>query len=150
VAPLLTPWLGERLVLRQIRGRSPEHRVRRILKAISVDHHRVAESVVRAWIDVARRQQNETFPATGLVQTLRSVLRLFWMPTYRAVVDAVRAPTLVLHGEGDPIVPLSASRWLVDRRPDWTLEVLPDAGHAPQMERPELFVETVNRWIVDR
>lgn len=44
--------------------------------------------------------------------------------------------TLLLHGEGDTIVPLAASQWLAGALPHATLQVLPACGHAPMVSHP--------------
>ena len=53
----------------------------------------------------------------------------------------------MIQGDRDRLVSPAASRELVRRRPDWTLEALDDIGHVPQLENPELFVERVERWL---
>ena len=57
----------------------------------------------------------------------------------------VEAPTLVIHGELDRLIPLAAARELVRRRPDWTLEILEGVGHVPMMETPDRFMERCQR-----
>lgn len=46
-------------------------------------------------------------------------------------------PTLVLHGEKDPLVPLINSRLMAGRIPGARLEVLPRAGHLFLIDEPE-------------
>jgi pimeloyl-ACP methyl ester carboxylesterase len=58
----------------------------------------------------------------------------------------VRAPTLVIHGSLDALIPLAAARELARRRPDWTLEVLDGVGHVPMMETPDLFMNALDAW----
>jgi pimeloyl-ACP methyl ester carboxylesterase len=71
-------------------------------------------------------------------------------PRFWARARKVAAPTLVVHGELDRLIPLSAARDLVRRLPDWKLEILEGVGHVPMMETPELFVEVVNQWLAYR
>jgi pimeloyl-[acyl-carrier protein] methyl ester esterase len=49
----------------------------------------------------------------------------------RAVLADLRQHTLVLHGEQDRLVPLSAATQLVNALSHARLEVIPGAGHAP-------------------
>jgi pimeloyl-ACP methyl ester carboxylesterase len=37
------------------------------------------------------------------------------------------------------LVVLPGSRWLAEAIPGGRLEIVPEAGHSPQLERPELF-----------
>lgn len=57
-------------------------------------------------------------------------------PTMRTL-DAVRAPTLVLHGTTDPMFPFEHGEALADLIPDARLVALPGAGH--QQPPPELW-----------
>ena len=50
----------------------------------------------------------------------------------------IRVPTLVIHGELDRMV-IPGSTWLAEAISGARLEVVPEAGHSPQIERPELF-----------
>jgi pimeloyl-ACP methyl ester carboxylesterase len=67
-------------------------------------------------------------------------------PRFWSQVSKVRAPTLVIHGSLDRLIPVAAARELARRRPDWTLEVLDGVGHVPMMETPERFMTALNAW----
>jgi pimeloyl-ACP methyl ester carboxylesterase len=71
-------------------------------------------------------------------------------PRFWTRVKKVKAPTLVIHGSLDRVIPLAAARELVRRRPDWTLRVLDGVGHVPMMETPKLFLDVVNNWMAYR
>ncbi|MBI2930648.1 MAG: alpha/beta hydrolase [Planctomycetes bacterium] len=49
----------------------------------------------------------------------------------------VRAPTLILWGERDAVIPLRSGKILARLIPGARLEVIPGLGHIPHMERPE-------------
>jgi pimeloyl-ACP methyl ester carboxylesterase len=51
----------------------------------------------------------------------------------------IRARTLVLHGEVDPLVPVENGRHLARRIPGATLTIYPRTGHIPEVERAEEF-----------
>lgn len=54
-------------------------------------------------------------------------------------IGGVEAPTLVLYGEMDaPLIVEGCSR-LVELIPQARVEVIPESGHQPQEERPELY-----------
>jgi glycerol-3-phosphate dehydrogenase len=63
-----------------------------------------------------------------------------------ADLAAVRAPTLVVHGREDNLVPLALADALARRRPEWQVEVL-DCGHLPPLELPYELVDVVTRWV---
>ena len=71
-------------------------------------------------------------------------------PRFWARMKRVVAPTLVIHGDLDRLIPLSAARDLIRRRPEWTLEIFKGVGHVPMMETPDRFMEVVNEWLTSK
>jgi len=57
-------------------------------------------------------------------------------------IHELKMPTLIIHGEKDQLVPLSAAREAVRRNPAIQLAVLPRCGHWPQRDAPEEFNRT--------
>ena len=51
----------------------------------------------------------------------------------------IKAPTLVIHGDVDPLVPLKNGLHLAETIPGATLIVYPNTGHIPEVERAEEF-----------
>ena len=49
----------------------------------------------------------------------------------------IKAPTLVITGDGDPLIPPENSRLIAGRIPGAQLEVLPDASHFFWIEKPQ-------------
>jgi pimeloyl-ACP methyl ester carboxylesterase len=56
-------------------------------------------------------------------------------------------PTLLIHGEVDPLVPVAWATRAGTLVPNAELRILPDCGHWPPRERPERFVELVGRFL---
>jgi pimeloyl-ACP methyl ester carboxylesterase len=56
-------------------------------------------------------------------------------------------PTLIVWGERDRVVPLAQARDAVGRLRRGRLVVIPDCGHLPQIERPELFLEALGSFL---
>jgi pimeloyl-ACP methyl ester carboxylesterase len=71
-------------------------------------------------------------------------------PRFWTRVKKVKAPTLVVHGSMDRVIPAAAARELVRRRPDWTLRIIEGAGHVPMMETPKEFLGVLYEWLADR
>lgn len=65
----------------------------------------------------------------------------------RHQIGALRVPTLVITGDDDRVVPVAESRRLASELPDAKLEVIPDCGHIPQEEQPQLFLDAVIPFI---
>ncbi len=58
-------------------------------------------------------------------------------------------PTLVLWGANDLVVPVHHGRAAAARLPHARLEVIPDCGHLPQLERPDRFVSALRRFLAE-
>jgi len=64
----------------------------------------------------------------------------------REKVKAIRAPTLVVTGDSDRMVPPAVARLYHELIPESELVVLEKTGHVPQEERPERVVAEISRW----
>jgi pimeloyl-ACP methyl ester carboxylesterase len=60
--------------------------------------------------------------------------------------ERISAPTLIIHGEQDAIIPVAAAEGLRWRIPDATLVTLPETGHVPTLTRPGLVVDAIEKW----
>lgn len=63
------------------------------------------------------------------------------------VVGEISAPTLFVHGEKDPIVPLRGSRRAAELMPNARLVTVPDCGHWAQLEAHDRFVEEARAFL---
>jgi pimeloyl-ACP methyl ester carboxylesterase len=63
------------------------------------------------------------------------------------MVQHISAPTLLLQGTKDRLVPVAASRALATLRPDWSFVLFEGVGHVPQLEVADRFVATVTNWL---
>jgi pimeloyl-ACP methyl ester carboxylesterase len=64
-----------------------------------------------------------------------------------AIVRAARAPTLLLHGADDLLVPLPAAQALQRTVCGAQLALVPEAGHLPLQEQPGLVAGEVSRFL---
>jgi pimeloyl-ACP methyl ester carboxylesterase len=62
-----------------------------------------------------------------------------------ARLGEIGAPTLVIHGDVDPLVPLANGEYLAEHIPGARLVVYEDTGHIPEVERADEF----NRDLVE-
>lgn len=56
-------------------------------------------------------------------------------------------PTLIIHGAEDQLIPVSEAQLMADELPDARLVVIPDAGHLPNLERPEAFGDAAREFL---
>jgi len=71
--------------------------------------------------------------------------RLCWKPYMHSpslihLLPRVEVPALVVWGEHDRVVPLSAGERIADAMPNARLEIIADAGHLPHIEKPERVI----------
>jgi pimeloyl-ACP methyl ester carboxylesterase len=147
MAALSIPGLAQNLLEWRVRELGPERLVKQALTLVCADPSRVAPEVVDAHVRLTReREQLGRQNGRAFLQASRSISLRMADPRFWSRVAKVEAPTLVIHGSLDRVIPLAAAKELVRRRPDWTLEILEGVGHVPMMESPGEFMSTLNGW----
>jgi pimeloyl-ACP methyl ester carboxylesterase len=66
------------------------------------------------------------------------------------LLPEIKCPVLVLVGEQDSITPLDRARAIFERIPQAELEVIPEAAHISNMERPDIFSGPIARFLRER
>ncbi len=143
------PWLGEWYMRRRATRLGAEGLVRDMMTLCCADPAAVDPALFRAHVAMAAERLatmpwgNEVFlaAARSVVGSLRQ--RRKW----EAMVASIAAPTLIIHGTDDRLVPLATSQRLAQLRPDWTLDVYQGVGHVPMIEVPDRFIDSVTRWL---
>ncbi len=59
----------------------------------------------------------------------------------RGVLPGIRVPTAVIVGEADRMTPVALSRYIHRLVPGSTFHVIPECGHLPPIEKPEIVAE---------
>jgi len=98
-----------------------------------------AKEVTRILLDLADPLPPAATLATGL-GWLRDV-------DLRPLAPLVEAPTLLVHGANDPLMPLAAAEALAALIPGARLAVFADCAHAPFISRPEEFLDRVQAFL---
>jgi len=65
----------------------------------------------------------------------------------RARLATITAPTMVLHGEADPLVPVAGGRDTAENIPGAELRIVPGMGHDLPPALYDIFIETISRAI---
>jgi proline iminopeptidase len=65
----------------------------------------------------------------------------------RPLLPRIAAPTLVVVGEQDCVLPPAASHELADGLANGRIILVPDAGHYPWVDRPDFFAATVSAFL---
>src|ERR1700674_4682139 len=146
-AAISIPRLAEIVVDRRVRRLGAERLVQQTISMVAADPARIDPALMEAHVLLTRERGNlGRQNSRAFLQATRSLGLRMADPRFWTKVRKVQAPTLVVHGNLDRLIPVSAVRDLVRRRPDWTLEVLEGVGHVPMMETPDLFMRALNAW----
>jgi pimeloyl-ACP methyl ester carboxylesterase len=89
------------------------------------------EQVDRIAEDIERRLQNPFNERAYRAQLLAA-----WLHNCYGRLDRISAPTLVVHGARDRIIPVANAHMTAERVPGAKLQILEDAGHLYPTEEP--------------
>lgn len=78
---------------------------------------------------------------------LRAGLDVLGATDLRAALAGIDAPALAVHGDGDPVCLPGAGRALAAALPRARLAVVPGAGHAPFLSRPDAFAAALGPFL---
>ncbi len=110
----------------------------------------IADAVVERWFTPALRRSRP-----DVVEWARRMLLDTPAEGYAGCCEAIRdadlsgrlgtisAPTLVIAGADDPAAPPDQAELVRDSIPGASLEVIPDAAHLANIERPEAVTQTI-------
>jgi pimeloyl-[acyl-carrier protein] methyl ester esterase len=114
-----------RFLALQVRGSSSYGEVLKMLRALLLEQGEPDAAGLRAGLEVLR--------TTDLRDSLGNI----------------DCPTLLLLGERDMLVPVTAGRAARELIPDAQLEVIAGAGHAPFIAQPEVVAARVKRFLCE-
>lgn len=116
------------------------------------DFDGVVETLSRAmlhksrWNTPLREAMAAMMRRVGKEAFLRQQGAVMRRPDRRALLAAIRIPTLVLTGASDRIVNPERSRELAAAIPGARLAELPECGHIPQQESPDATAGALRSW----
>ncbi|MDC8449221.1 MAG: alpha/beta fold hydrolase [Nitrospira sp.] len=109
-----------------------------VLKEIVHDHRLLTPAVIE------RSNRNRRRP--GIIKPIMAVRNALpsWEADFAPRLSSIAHPTMIIWGEYDRLFPMAVGEELHHRIRGSTLVRVPDAGHMPQWERPDL----VNRSLI--
>jgi pimeloyl-ACP methyl ester carboxylesterase len=149
-AAYATPGLGWLLLTARRRAMSPEASVAMTLSLCCVDASRIPADVVAQHVAIARRRTQFADATRDFLAAARSVsatVGYFRGGPYRRGIRSITTPVLLLHGDRDRLVPIAVARAAAQASPSWSLRVLHDIGHVPQLEAPQDTAREVLDWL---
>jgi len=94
-------------------------------------------------VDFARDMMIET-SVEGVVGALAAMRD---RPDSTPDLPGLDVPTLILHGEEDQLIPLAEAEAMAAAMPQARLVIVPEAGHLPSLENPEVFNEALREFL---
>lgn len=86
-------------------------------------------------------------PKQPSLATLQAGLSLLAELDYRQVATTIQQPCLLLHGQRDSLMPVSAAAWLAHAMQHAQLVILPLAAHAPFLSDPEYCAARIAHFL---
>src|ERR1017187_473201 len=148
IATAFMPRWGARRLSRAVAALGPDSLVRETMRLVSGDPTRIEPTVIDAHIALEAERLAESSWHESFYAVTRSVVAALALK--RKVlrwIEEVVAPTLLLQGDLDRLVPVASARAIASLRPDWEYHEFTGAGHVPMLEVPGEFVEVVSDWL---
>lgn len=145
---MAAPFAGERLLARRGRRKGASALVAETLDLVCVDRGRVNPELVREAEALAAERAGKPELDHAFLSAARSLTGVLARPQrYLDAMKQITAPTLLLFGAQDKLVPLASGQAVAARRPDWRFVVNPDLGHVPQIEDPDWTAKQILDWV---
>jgi pimeloyl-ACP methyl ester carboxylesterase len=149
LAPLLAQPVGRAFVAQRTRSWGARRLVDSTIAVCLTDLDRLDPLVHEELVQRAAERYADRDAPGAYVQAARSLF-LYMLSGMALDEQSVQCPTLVVHGDRDQLIPIRSARALALRQPAFELVELPGIGHAPQLEVPHVFLDTVVPWIGSR
>ena len=115
--------------------RNPNKLLSRFVTLINQGDHFASE--------LSRQMKAMTRVKQPSVTVLQQGLDALRTTDLRPLIPEIRQPTLVIHGDKDPLMPLAAAQWLVDHLPKAHIDCFNDSAHTPFLAQPQRFLEAL-------
>jgi pimeloyl-ACP methyl ester carboxylesterase len=141
------PVIGPAAINRYWNATTPIAQMRDTLAVVCAHPERVTDSLAEPSLELAHARRQQPWALDALVRSGRSAgAMIARRRRFAATVAAIPAPTLMIHGTRDRVIPASAFEWLQRARPDWDFAIMDDVGHCPQIEAADEFVSIYDNW----
>lgn len=143
------PGVGEAFMDISRRSRTDRELVERVINLCFADPRRSSPELMDAATELAAYRRRHMPPQdAAFLQAARSVLRTGLRPRqFKNTMRSLAQPVLLVHGDRDRLVPITAARGAAAANPHWDTEFLQDVGHTPQLESPDAVIRAVKRWL---
>jgi pimeloyl-ACP methyl ester carboxylesterase len=142
------PRVGEAVLTRYNARYTDRQRVLGTIALCFADPSRADDELISASVELAAWRRTTPAPEADFLGAARSLLAVLRRPRrYDALIAGIRRPVLLVHGELDRLVPVSAARRTAALNPTWRTAYLEGAGHTPQLEVPRDVLDHLEPWL---
>lgn len=147
MVPMLVPALGERLVAARAQQLGPDAMVDGTLQIVLERPGDLDPAVRERFVAIARERMAFPEAARAYADAARSLLLYMSRRLDRDLAAALRSrPGLLVFGDRDRLIHVSSAHALARRHPTLDVAILEGIGHAPQLEAPQVFLDTIDAW----
>jgi pimeloyl-ACP methyl ester carboxylesterase len=144
------PRLGEMYLRRMGARLTSEQLTRRLVELCFADPSRADPQVLAAGAALGEERRTVPGQEAAFLGAARSLLRTIARPAgYRAKMQGISVPTVLINGEADRLVPIASARRAAADNPRWRALFLPGVGHTPQLETPATVIEAVTGLLAE-
>jgi pimeloyl-ACP methyl ester carboxylesterase len=142
------PGVGERLRRNRRRRIGARATVRETLRLCGVDEAALPQGLVERYVALVEHQSDVAGIDRAFLSASRSLAwTLVRARRYRAAMSSIRLPVLLVHGDQDRLVPVTAARATARDHPAWRYVELPGVGHLPHLQVPHQVATVVLGWL---
>jgi pimeloyl-ACP methyl ester carboxylesterase len=142
------PGIGERLRRNRRRRIGARATVRETLRLCGVDEAALPQGLVERYVALVEHQSDVTGIDRAFLSASRSLAwALVRARRYRGAMSSIRLPVLLVHGDQDRLVPVTAARATARDHPAWRYIELPGVGHLPHLQVPHELATVILEWL---
>jgi pimeloyl-ACP methyl ester carboxylesterase len=118
------------------------------LRTALADPGSIPQEVVAAELELHDQRPEDRDANRTAAEAITSLIwcSVMWIRT-RRLFASIACPTLVLHGESDPLVPPDWAEIVVRGRPNWRLATFPGADHPVHLRERDRWLAAVREWL---
>lgn len=149
IGSIAVPGLGEGLLAWAARkDQDPMMANDRMLEATFANPEQLASDAYAELYADEIEQFSAPWRRRALLSMTRSVLAAMARPWAWRELRRIHAPTVVLWGAQDRLLPPGMLHEIRHHRPDWDVRVVDGVAHVPQLDRPDAYLEAVDGVLV--
>ena len=142
------PYFGRRYMAHTRNQMTDRQLVQRVINLCFADPSKASAALMDAATALVAYRRTMPAQDAAFLQAARSLMVLLTKPkTYNELMNRIELPVLLVHGDRDRLVPVTAARNVLARNPRWDSAILAGVGHTPQLETPDLFLAHVTSWL---